>query len=97
MPKNLLQPPPAIQTKKLQGYVTPMSQNWEALLANMEATGLPLLTALTKDDLESLAIVDLKVTYRSRRGGHAEITSKQKTNPDPRTMEANAFDRSPPL
>ena len=76
--EELLQPPPAIQTKKLQGYVTPMSQNWEALLASMEATGLPLLTALTKDDLESLAIVDLKVTYRSRRGGHAEITSKQK-------------------
>ena len=64
--------------KKLEAYVMPDSPNWEPLLLELELTGLPLTTNISKKDLDSLAVLDLKVEYQTRRGGHANITTRQK-------------------
>ncbi|CAE7809429.1 pif1, partial [Symbiodinium necroappetens] len=63
---------------KLDAYVTPNAHHWEHLLADLHVTGLPLVPGLTKKDLDTLAVLDLKIDYQTRRGGNAEITSKQK-------------------
>ena len=47
--------------KKLEAYVMPDSPNWEPLLLELELTGLPLTTNISKKDLDSLAVLDLKV------------------------------------
>ncbi|CAE7889597.1 pif1, partial [Symbiodinium necroappetens] len=66
---------------KLDAYVTPNSQHWEQLLANLALTGLPFTPGISKEDLDTLAVLDLKIDYQTRRGGNAEITSKQKNLP----------------
>ena len=77
----LLHPPEQdvlCKKSKLYGYVTPMAHHWEPLLLEMQETGLPLLDYLSKEELQSLAVLDIKVEYRSRRGGNANICTKQK-------------------
>ncbi|CAE7871754.1 Usp17lc, partial [Symbiodinium sp. KB8] len=61
-----LQKPPEGQVPfgKLMGYVT--------------ASPLPLTTLLSEKEIQDLAIADIKVDYVTKRGGHAEVVSKQK-------------------
>ncbi|CAE7803623.1 UBP25, partial [Symbiodinium necroappetens] len=79
---ELLHPPgaDAVHKKKakLCCYVTPLAEHWESLVLELQATGLPLTAAMTMKELSGLAVLDIHVDYRSRRGGHADITSKQK-------------------
>ena len=77
---ELLHPRVAEENKKtkLDAYVTPNSQDWEPLLQELQLTGLPIVDNISKKDLESLAVLDLKVEFQTRRGGNAQITTKQK-------------------
>ncbi|CAE7482276.1 Usp17ld [Symbiodinium sp. CCMP2592] len=67
-----------VMSRKLNAYVTPTSQYWEPMLLHMGLTGLPL-ASLSTEDVNSLSVLDLKIDYKTRRGGNASTTSKQKT------------------
>ena len=77
--KDLLAPPQTNVTRvKLEGYVTPLAQHWQPWVDYIGSGQLPLSTLLSQGELEGLAVLDIKVDFRSRRGGNAEILSKQK-------------------
>ena len=63
---------------KLEGYVTPAIKHWQLWTEYISSGQLPFITFLSKEELHNLAVVDIKVDFRSRRGGSAEVTSKQK-------------------
>ena len=75
-----LQKPPEGQVPfgKLMGYVTPLPHNWLPWLRHMQGVALPLTTLLSEKEIQDLAIADIKVDYVTKRGGHAEVVSKQK-------------------
>jgi len=63
---------------KLMGYVTPMPQNWLPWICHLQGTGLPLTTLLSEKEIQDLALADIKVDFATKRGGHAEVVSRQK-------------------
>ncbi len=76
----LLAPPQQNLTvvNKLQGYITPALKHWQSWTEYIAGGQLPLTRILPKEELHNLAVVDIKIDFRSRRGGSAEVTSKQK-------------------
>ena len=75
----LLAPPQCGLTRvKLEGYVTPLPSYWQPWLSCIGKEGLPMTQLVSSDELRDLAVLDIKVEFRSRRGGHADICSKQK-------------------
>ena len=75
----LLAPAPAdALTTRVVVYTTPHGSTWHTWSAAIDQGALPLSRILTPEDLKELAVLTVHVDYRSRRGGHAEITSKQK-------------------
>ena len=69
------------QSRRLKAYVTPQASHWNAWVAHIapEApAGTPLHQVLTKEERRALAPLAFKIEYKNRRGGNAEITSKQK-------------------
>ncbi|CAE7920660.1 UBP25, partial [Symbiodinium necroappetens] len=63
---------------KLMGYVTPMPQNWLPWICHLQGIGLPLTTLLSEKEIHDLALADIKVDFATKRGGHAEVVSRQK-------------------
>ncbi|CAE7241020.1 pif1, partial [Symbiodinium sp. CCMP2456] len=72
--------PQDLEHKRLRVYVTPQSSTWMPWLRDLGEAQLPLTRFLTKTELKQLAVLEIQVEYRSRRGGNAEITSKQKVS-----------------
>ena len=75
---DLLAPPASSESRKLMCYVTPTKDCWQLWLDHMQAEGFPFTQCLTNEELQSLAVVTIEIQYRSRRGGKADIVSKQK-------------------
>ena len=78
--RALLAPPQKKLTVvgKLEGYITPALRHWQSWTDYIGNGDLPFSSILPQDELRNLAVVDIKVTYRSRRGGNADICSMQK-------------------
>ena len=75
----LLAPPPKdLPSTHFRIYPVPQGSEWHSWSAAIGKQHLPLTEVLAKVELENLAVVRIHVDYRSRRGGNAEITSKQK-------------------
>ena len=79
-PVELLSPPqrPPVKDAGIQAYVTPVADIWYSWSECIASKQLPLTSLLSDKELASLAVVDIHVDYRSRRGGSAEVLSKQK-------------------
>ncbi|CAE7839773.1 pif1 [Symbiodinium sp. CCMP2592] len=76
---DLLAPAPAnILPTKLTVYTTPQKSTWHSWSAAIASGDLPLTVVLSETDLNNLAVLTIHVDFRSRRGGKAEVTSKQK-------------------
>ena len=76
---DLLSPAPAdVLDTRLLVYTTPQKSIWHSWSAAIGSGELPLTLVLTEAELSNLAVLTIHVDYRSRRGGNAEITSKQK-------------------
>ena len=76
---DLLSPAPAdVLETRLLVYTTPQKSIWHSWSAAIGSGELPLTLVLTEAELSNLAVLTIHVDYRSRRGGNAEITSKQK-------------------
>ena len=76
---DLLSPAPAdVLETRLLVYTTPQNSIWHSWSAAIGSGELPLTLVLTEAELSNLAVLTIHVDYRSRRGGNAEITSKQK-------------------
>ena len=78
---DLLAPPKSTVTIAkvgFEGYVTPIMEYWRPWVDYIGSGQLPLTRLLSEEELHGLAVVDIKVNFRSRRGGHADILSKQK-------------------
>ena len=78
--RDLLAPP---QTKltvinKLEGYIMPAFTHWQPWAAYIRSGEVSLAGLLSHDDLHTLAVLDIKIEFRTRRGGNAAISSKQK-------------------
>ena len=65
------------RSDKLLAYVTPESRYWKQWMGEINEGNLPLTSQVTADELGKLAVADIKVEYRSRRG-NSELTSLQK-------------------
>ena len=74
----LAEAPPKLVHQNLRAYVTPQATTWQTWAQHIGEGQLPLTTLLSDEELHNLAVLHIHVDYRSRRGGHAEITSKQK-------------------
>ena len=75
----LLSPPPKdLPSAHFRIYPVPQGSEWHSWSAAICKQHLPLTEVLPKVEIENLAVVRIHVDYRSRRGGNAEITSKQK-------------------
>ncbi|CAE7439739.1 UBP23, partial [Symbiodinium pilosum] len=75
----LLSPPPQdLPSTHFRIYPTPQGSEWHSWSAAICKNHLPLTDVLPRVEIENLAVLRIHVDYRSRRGGNAEITSKQK-------------------
>ena len=63
---------------QLEGYVTPLADYWQPWTHYIANGDLPLTRLLSEKELKDLAVVDIKVEFVSKRGGNAEVFSKQK-------------------
>ena len=79
-PVDLLSSPqrPSVKEAGIQAYATPLADIWYSWSECISNRQLPLTSLLSDKELASLAVVDIHVDYRSRRGGHADVLSKQK-------------------
>ena len=60
-------------------YMVPQACHWNSLLEDLLGFAVPNAAALLPQvDWSSLAVLDFKVDYATRRGGRASITSRQK-------------------
>ena len=69
------------QSRRLKAYVTPQASHWRAWVAHIDPQApenTALHQVLTKEEMRALAPLAFRIEYRKRRGGNAEITSKQK-------------------
>ncbi|CAE7271115.1 PIF1 [Symbiodinium sp. CCMP2592] len=77
--EDLLAPAPAnVLDGRLMVYTTPQSSTWHCWSAAIASGNLPLTLVLSEKELQQLAVLTIHVDWQSRRGGKAEITSKQK-------------------
>ena len=75
----LLAPPPSqLPADHYRIYPTPQGSEWHAWSEAIGKGHLPLTEVLDRTEIENLAVLSIHVDFRSRRGGHADITSKQK-------------------
>ena len=75
----LLSPPPQdLPSTHFRIYSTPQGSAWHSWSAAISKNHLPLTDVLPRVEIENLAVLRIHVDYRSRRGGNADITSKQK-------------------
>ena len=63
---------------KLEGYVVPRADHWRSWSNHIGNGELRLADLLSEAELRDLAVLHINVEFRSRRGGKANITSKQK-------------------
>ena len=60
--------------------MTPQEADWKDMLAHHDAADAVSKTLLGHADVKCFQVIDLFVDYKNRRGGKAEITSKQKSS-----------------
>ena len=76
---DLLAPAPAdVLQGRVLVYTTPQKSIWHTWSAAIASGTLPLTAVLPMEELNNLAVLTIHVDFRARRGGKAEITSKQK-------------------
>ncbi|CAE7408220.1 pif1, partial [Symbiodinium pilosum] len=73
---DLLEPFEGHPPSKLMAYVTPQMCNWLPIMESATVTD----TVLQHVEVAALQVLDIYVDYRTRRGGKAEVVSKQKTS-----------------
>ena len=74
--EDLLEPFEGHPPSKLMAYVTPQMCNWLPIMESATVTD----TVLQHVEVAALQVLDIYVDYRTRRGGKAEVVSKQKTS-----------------
>ena len=74
--EDLLEPFEGHLPSKLMAYVTPQMCNWLPIMESATVTD----TVLQHVEVAALQVLDIYVDYRTRRGGKAEVVSKQKTS-----------------
>ena len=76
----LAQAPEDVRHNRILVYTTPERSVWHSWSAAISSGALPLTAVLSPEELKDLAVLTIHVDFRARRGGKAEITSKQKTS-----------------
>ena len=74
--EELLEPCHEESASKLMAYVTPQQCSWLPMAASDTETD----TVLKNIKVADLQVLDIYVDYKTRRGGRAEVVSKQKTS-----------------
>ena len=72
--------PEDVLQNRILVYTTPQKSIWHSWSAAIGSGAWPLTAVLSAEELKDLAVLTIHVDFRARRGGKAEITSKQKTS-----------------